>query len=146
MQQRLKVLPESKLFGNSSSPLRTSLESQGCQSFDPSFVHSNPTAWLIIDQPPKHYADQTNNFFQPDEDFSDFKLCLDSSFPSNDSSGDQLDLPRLDSKSSPDSRRMISPSRGSIPFKCPLCNLVCRSQTYLNDHMRRDHSILIWMP
>lgn len=31
----------------------------------------------------------------------------------------------------------------SFPFKCPLCLLNYRSQTYLNEHMRKEHSVLI---
>lgn len=30
-----------------------------------------------------------------------------------------------------------------IPFKCPLCSLVYRTQTFLNEHMRKEHSVLI---
>lgn len=31
----------------------------------------------------------------------------------------------------------------SFAFKCPLCSLVYRTQTFLNEHMRNEHSILI---
>lgn len=33
--------------------------------------------------------------------------------------------------------------RNVIPFKCPLCSLVYRTQTFLNEHMRKEHSVLI---
>ncbi len=28
-------------------------------------------------------------------------------------------------------------------FKCPLCSLVYRTQAFLNEHMRKEHSVLI---
>lgn len=31
----------------------------------------------------------------------------------------------------------------SFSFKCPLCTLQYRTQAFLNDHMRNEHSILI---
>lgn len=31
----------------------------------------------------------------------------------------------------------------SFAFKCPLCSLVYRTQAFLNEHMRKEHSILI---
>jgi hypothetical protein len=33
--------------------------------------------------------------------------------------------------------------REMIPFKCPLCSLIYRTQSFLNDHMRKEHSVLI---
>lgn len=39
----------------------------------------------------------------------------------------------------------ISNNRQSRPFafKCPLCSLVYRTQAFLNEHMRKEHSVLI---
>jgi hypothetical protein len=34
-------------------------------------------------------------------------------------------------------------AREMIPFKCPLCSLIYRTQAFLNDHMRKEHSVLI---
>lgn len=34
-------------------------------------------------------------------------------------------------------------TRDFIPFKCPLCSLCYRTQTFLNEHMRKEHSVLI---
>lgn len=34
-------------------------------------------------------------------------------------------------------------SRDFIPFKCPLCSLIYRTQAFLNEHMRKEHSVLI---
>lgn len=31
----------------------------------------------------------------------------------------------------------------TFTFKCPLCSLVYRTQAFLNEHMRNEHSILI---
>lgn len=31
----------------------------------------------------------------------------------------------------------------TFAFKCPLCSLVYRTQAFLNEHMRKEHSILI---
>lgn len=33
--------------------------------------------------------------------------------------------------------------RDFIPFKCPLCSLIYRTQAFLNEHMRKEHSVLI---
>lgn len=33
--------------------------------------------------------------------------------------------------------------RDFIPFKCPLCSLIYQTQAFLNEHMRREHSVLI---
>jgi hypothetical protein len=33
--------------------------------------------------------------------------------------------------------------RDTIPFKCPLCSLIYRTQTHLNENMRKEHSVLI---
>lgn len=128
MQHRLKVLPESKLVGNQalSSSVCASYEDHGCHSFDPSFNQLSSTTRLITDQqtaPSHEYTDQTNIFCQPFDQ-------------------------RLDFKTSPDSRKAIFlssyvPSRNSLPLKCPLCNLVTRTQVHLNEHMRREHSVLI---
>lgn len=40
------------------------------------------------------------------------------------------------------SGRTFTSSR-SFSFKCPLCSLVYRTQTFLNEHMRKEHSVLI---
>lgn len=39
----------------------------------------------------------------------------------------------------------ISNNRQLRPFtfKCPLCSLVYRTQAFLNEHMRKEHSVLI---
>lgn len=34
-------------------------------------------------------------------------------------------------------------SREMIPYKCPLCNLNYRTQAFLNEHLRKEHSVLI---
>ncbi|XP_055530371.1 longitudinals lacking protein, isoforms H/M/V isoform X3 [Wyeomyia smithii] len=34
-------------------------------------------------------------------------------------------------------------NRDHIPFKCPLCSLIYRTQAFLNEHMRKEHSVLI---
>lgn len=33
--------------------------------------------------------------------------------------------------------------RQLIPYKCPLCSLIYRTQAFLNEHMRKEHSVLI---
>lgn len=34
-------------------------------------------------------------------------------------------------------------SRDLIPFKCPLCSVIFETQIFLNEHMRKQHSVLI---
>lgn len=51
-----------------------------------------------------------------------------------------------------DTPQLINPSTAAISnnrqlrpfaFKCPLCSLVYRTQAFLNEHMRKEHSVLI---
>lgn len=37
----------------------------------------------------------------------------------------------------------LVPSSGGISFKCLLCSMFFRTQAFLNEHMRKEHSVLI---
>lgn len=56
-----------------------------------------------------------------------------------------LDAVNQDTSQSPNPTAAITNNRQMRPFafKCPLCSLVYRTQAFLNEHMRKEHSVLI---
>lgn len=144
-QQRLKIIPEAQL---TSTILQTSTSSNDVNQRQPSedsydaysnylelpnfglrTIASNAIGFLINPTNP------TITSFPSSSPIRAEPVIVSNLFPPSNSSAD---LRKHVSASNP-------PNREIIPFKCPLCSLIYRTQTYLNEHMRKEHSVLIWI-
>lgn len=142
-QQRLKIIPEAQLTNtivqttassddfNQRQPSEESDDAYSnfseLQSFDLRTMASNAIGFLI------NPMNTTLTSFPPSSPPRVEPVIVANLFPPSNSS---TDLRRHVPMSNPS-------DCGKIPFKCPLCSLIYRTQTYLNEHMRKEHSVLI---
>lgn len=132
-QHRLKLVPEAKLTkAASSTKVGGDNLDQQQQTTDMSDIFMKYLQLPFIDQ---HSSTLMSS-------------SLNNPKISNETATSPNVNPTINTSAGSDQRRLISASPSSlreIPFKCPLCGLIYRTQTHLNEHMRKEHSVLIWL-
>lgn len=131
---RLKVVPESKLINAQSDHRSQSVQFNELFTNFSQYIQQSKT----IEQRGAPLS-LTRNPASPYHTFSVAQIGLPV-IAVNPSSKSIVPVPTVISSKASSIAQLSS---RIVPFKCPLCNLIYQTQTFLNEHLRKEHSVLI---